>query len=428
VILVIAFAVRMTVLYEMKHNARTPILTNAPYGYETGAIAASIARGKGFSSPLGVPSGPTAWLTPVYPYLLAGIFKVYGVYTYQSQLIILTINCLFSALTCVPIFFAGRKLGGVAAGAIAAWVWAFYVEAILTPVQWIWDTSLAALVCACIVWATLEIRDSRKTWHWIGYGALWAFGLMVNAAIASVAPFVLLWLAWPLWKERKNRALLRLPIYAALVIAAGCTPWTVRNLVVMHKLIPLRSNFGLELWLGNNSQVPDTWAGWLHPSDSLEQRKDFLQLGEIEYIHERQNDALSFMKTHPVDTARFFWRRFVENWTTTWDPIQDIWGALPWYERMAFVSNLVCVLAGLGGVLLLFREKNPFALPIAFFPLIFPIVYYVTHPSRRYRHPIDPVLILLTAVAAVHLAQRKMASEKLAPAREALRADLTSQV
>lgn len=411
VIVVIAFALRMVWFYEAKHNLPAPIKTVVPFGYETGAIAASIAQGHGYSSPLGVPSGPTAWLTPVYPYLLAGIFKVYGVYSYTSQLAIITLNCFFSALTCVPIYFAGRKLSGVAAGAIAAWIWAAYGQAILTPVLWVWDTSLAALCCACIVWATLEIRDSRRVLDWVLYGALWGFSLMVNASLASVAPFVLLWLVWPL---RKDWRAARLPVYAGLVIVAACTPWTVRNVVVMHKLIPLRSNFGLELWLGNNAQVPDTWAGWLHPSDSLEQRKEFLRLGEVEYIRERENDAIAFMKTHPVDTARFFWRRFVENWTTTWDPVTDVWGGLPWYERVALASNLVCVLAGLGGALLLFREKNPFALPIALFPLIYPIVYYVTHPSRRYRHPIDPVLILLTAVVMAWPMRQRVASEEMA--------------
>ena len=37
--------------------------------------------------------------------------------------------------------------------------------------------------------------------------------------------------------------------------------------------------------------------------------------------------------------------------------------------------------------------------PLAVFPLIFPCLYYVTHADLRYRHPIDPVVCLLTAVA-----------------------------
>jgi hypothetical protein len=50
------------------------------------------------------------------------------------------------------------------------------------------------------------------------------------------------------------------------------------------------------------------------------------------------------------------------------------------------------------GVVLLFVRRNPFAFPLAAFPVVFPVLYYVTHASLRYRHPIDPALVLLTAV------------------------------
>lgn len=433
VIIVVAFGIRLGFFYSGQRGALIPVISNPPYGYETGAIAASIAMGHGFSSPLGlkIPSGPTAWLTPVYPYLLAGIFKLYGVYTYASMCIIITINCMFSALTCIPIYFAARRISGPVAAALAAWMWALYMQAIITPIQWIWDTSLAALLCACILWATLEVRHSRRALHWIGYGALWALGLMVNASLAAVTPFALLWLALQLRQQprayearehaspapdshepdpprlgqlatlRSSHAF-RLPALALLAIIIGCIPWTARNAIVFHKFIPFRSNFGLELWLGNNPAVPDTWAGWLHPSDDLTQRAEFLKLGEIAYMREKQHQALQFMISHPRDVSRFFWRRFVENWTTTWDPIQDVWNALGWQERTALASNMFVVLAGLIGALLLFRSKNEFAWPITLFPLLYPIVYYVTHPSRRYRHPIDPILIILTAAAVTY--------------------------
>jgi hypothetical protein len=32
------------------------------------------------------------------------------------------------------------------------------------------------------------------------------------------------------------------------------------------------------------------------------------------------------------------------------------------------------------------------------FPFIFPCLYYVTHADLRYRHPIDPIVLLLTAI------------------------------
>jgi hypothetical protein len=41
------------------------------------------------------------------------------------------------------------------------------------------------------------------------------------------------------------------------------------------------------------------------------------------------------------------------------------------------------------------------------FPVIFPWIYYATEPYLRYRQPVDPILMLLTAVAIDALLHRK---------------------
>src|ERR1700690_4284378 len=74
------------------------------FGWEMGRIGRSIALGQGFSSPYEGHTGPTAWEPPLYPFLIAGVFKVFGIYTVASALVLLSVNSLFSALTCIPIF------------------------------------------------------------------------------------------------------------------------------------------------------------------------------------------------------------------------------------------------------------------------------------------------------------------------------------
>src|SRR5262249_26297171 len=61
-------------------------------------------------------------------------------------------------------------------------------------------------------------------------------------------------------------------------------------------------------------------------------------------------------------------------------------------------------ISALIGIVVLIR-RSMYALPIASYPLVFPFLYYVTHTSLRYRHPIDPVVLLLTAIAAQAVAQ-----------------------
>src|ERR1700719_3494061 len=44
---------------------------NFGFGWETGRIGAAIASGHGFSNPFGPQTGPTAWESPLYPYMTA---------------------------------------------------------------------------------------------------------------------------------------------------------------------------------------------------------------------------------------------------------------------------------------------------------------------------------------------------------------------
>src|SRR5882724_8020328 len=99
-IILVAFLLRLAVIV-LGHTYRiTPRRDHFQFGWEMGRIARSIALGQGFSSPTDFSTGPTAWAPPLYPYLLAGIFKVLGVYSSGSAAVILAINSIFSALTC----------------------------------------------------------------------------------------------------------------------------------------------------------------------------------------------------------------------------------------------------------------------------------------------------------------------------------------
>src|SRR5277367_2433157 len=97
---------------------------NFSFGWEMGRIAASIASGHGFSSPFGPATGPTAWEPPLYPYLSAGVFSVFGIYSKASAFVLLSLNSIFSALTCIPIFLIARRVFSEKVAVGSAWTWA----------------------------------------------------------------------------------------------------------------------------------------------------------------------------------------------------------------------------------------------------------------------------------------------------------------
>jgi len=396
-IVVVAFLFRIALFYAQQMGSPLPRGNPAPFGYEAGRVAASIATGKGFSSPLPVDSGPTAWFTPVYPYLLAGVFKLFGVFSYASALVVVALNCAFSAMTCWPVFYISRRLFGPGVAAGSAWLWAFLPTAVGFPIEWIWDTSLSALMLALIVLATLQVTQTTRLLPWIGYGLLWALGILTNAALVSLLPFLLGWAVFRLRPRAPNW--IKLAGAASLACLLTMFPWFVRNYRVFGQVVLFRSNFGLEFWLGNNEQVPDSWAPDLHPNDNPVEREKYRRMGEIPYMAEKQRLAIQFIKTHPRDFLRFCFHRFMNNWTGTWDPVTDMLPNLPWWDRLLVLSNCLFSILAFVGLLFASRSRSEGAFPLAAVLLIFPIIYYISHPSLRYRHPIDPVMTVLVVFA-----------------------------
>src|SRR5690348_9082660 len=97
---------------------------NFSFGFEMGRIRRAITAGQGFADPFEGHTGPTAWEPPLYPFLIAGVFKLTGVYTHASALILLSANSLFSALTCIPIFLIAKRCFSDKVAVWTAWLWA----------------------------------------------------------------------------------------------------------------------------------------------------------------------------------------------------------------------------------------------------------------------------------------------------------------
>ncbi|HVW84280.1 MAG TPA: glycosyltransferase family 39 protein [Bryobacteraceae bacterium] len=377
--------------YVSSHPARA--LATIPFLFEPGNIAYSLATGHGFASPFRVDTGPTAWMTPVYPLLLAGIFRLFGTYTIQAFLAAIGLNILFSTATCVPLWFAGKRLGAPVAAPL---LWALFPNAILLPYESLWDASLSALLAATILWATLAVAESDRLRDWIGCGLLWGLALMTNAALVALLPFQL---GWAAWRHRRAK-----PLVAAAAIVLCCLPWTIRNYRVFHAFVPLRSVAGLALWLGNNDDAGTLTPGRLHPISNQAERDKYVAMGEIDYMREKQSLAVHYLFTHPATEARLIAERFVAIWSGgSAHLIRDFRNARTVRFYVVVLCNLIAALGALTGIVLLWREHSPYAFPLTAFPLIFPLAYYLTLAPPRYRHPIDPALLLLTAIAITHL-------------------------
>ena len=401
----VALALRLGFAWDQERKIPPDVLAPASFAQETGSIAYALASDRGFSSPFRKETGPTAWLTPVYPLLVAGIFKIFGIFTRTSFFAVVFCNALFSSGACVAIYHAGRRVAGLGAASAAALLWAIFPNAVMVPFEWVWDTSLSALLATLLLWATLELSESARWRDWCAYGLLWGFTLMTNPSLGSLLPCLLGWAAY----RARDKAILhslKPPLAAAAIAILCCIPWTVRNYVVFHRLVPLRSNFPLELYIGNNENYAT--RQFVYPPKVTKERElqRYLRIGEVPFMDEEKRKALQFIRTHPGMEVWLTGQRFVAFWTGLSNPWESFRATESLLVRVLLICNTVGGIGALLGMVVLFWKRNPYAFPLAAYPVVFPCLYYITHTNLRYRHPIDPIVLLLFAIAVGSLLKR----------------------
>src|SRR5262249_27936243 len=143
-----------------------------------------------------------------------------------------------------------------------------------------------------------------------------------------------------------------------------------------------------------------------------EETRRYAQLGETGYLDEKARLARSFIQDNPGLFRRLVGRRIVQTWLGTEHPYDDFRRTDSSLARTVFVVNLLLSAGTLAGISLLAWKRPAPTVPLIVFPLLYPVIYYVTHTSLRYRHPIDPLLVLLTVYAAAEAIRALPASAR----------------
>ncbi|MGA2000715.1 MAG: glycosyltransferase family 39 protein [Terriglobales bacterium] len=408
------FAVRVAVMLATRAYLFPPVapITEPEkqgwyFGYEIGRVARSIAEGRGFGSPFHGNTGPTAWLAPLYPYMVAGVFRVFGIYTQTSGIALLTLNSLFAALTAIPIYFIAERVLGARIARWSAWMWALAPVFYWTAVRWAWETSLSTLLLMLVLLLTLRLED--LDWPaWFAWGLLWGAIALTNPSLLSMAPFALAWTCARGWNRR--RACVGNAILAVAVALVTITPWLVRNRQTFGQWTFVRDNFGAELRFGNGEQARGIWMGWTDPPLNDSELARYRRMGELPYIAAKQKEAIAFIRTRPEFFLNLSVRRFLLFWCgVPKDYSEDITprDVLPQWPDVALATLAFIGFAGL------LRRRKVEACFFAPALLVYPVVYYITFPDARYRHPIEPLMLMLAVyTVGLSLQTRAQASQK----------------
>jgi hypothetical protein len=334
------------------------------------AIALSIHDGHGFSSPFSFPSGPTAFLTPGYPYLIAAFIRVLGT-SGSTAVAIVGFQILLSVLNVALAMFIARRHFGIRSANLAGLICSLMEPMLLAPLH-IWDTCISTLLLTTAVFFA-PLLSKRADFAMAGAGC--ALAALINP---SLLPALIAVFAWSAWRSRI------FPWLGILSFLLVFSPWPIRNAVRMHAFIPLRSNAGYELWLGNHPGTNGDSPANAGPAYHRDARQLFLAQGEIAYMRQKSELAAAWIAQNPGEFGRLTLLRSIRFWAGT--------------SKTPVPVTIPLVIAGVVGLASLWRWKSLFtffALPL----LIYPLPYYITHADARYQFILDPLLAILAGYA-----------------------------
>lgn len=387
IILLIGLAMRLVVLWTVTRNYPPTWLFTR--GMEMGWLAKSLLDGHGLSSPFGAPTGPSAFVAPGYPLLIAGVFRLFGSYSLASAIFVICVQIALNLITIWLMMNVARTLFDQRVAVVAGLVWACSPPLIWMPTIF-WDTSIAICLMVGLLALVLRLRGRTTAWSWVLLGAYAAMIAFINPAMLLLLAAMIGWLAWQRRKVQPWGV-----VVAALTFCIVFSPWPIRNAKVFHAFIPLRTTVGYELWMGNRHGATGYLEESLFPAFNADELNDYRARGELGYTAHKSELAKRYILTHPRSFAHLTALRVMRYWTGT-----GAKGGSPIFA----VHAVLTFGFGLIGLWKMYRRRQfdlviLFALPL----LLFPIPYYITHAEFRYRLALDPLLTLLAAYAVVTL-------------------------
>jgi hypothetical protein len=405
-IFVVAVAVRLLYLFTSQpyHDARAGEMERA---------AQTLARQGILGDVYGPGTGPSAHVAPLYAVGLAAVYSVCGTDGPSGRLTqdLLALLASSGGIALLPL--VARKAGlDSAPGFLAAALLAVLPLNLSLETSGAWEQPYAVLALLALLLAFVALR--RREWR-SGRLVLVTGFLLGGSALLSPALLPaggLMFLAELAAQPGARARVLRAGLVMAGVCVLVLTPWTVRNYAVLGGLVPLRSNFGLELALGNHPGAngktyetspadPDCYLYRHHPFADRAERTRLVGMGELPYMREQGLTARRWIEDHPAGFAaltaervRLFWFPPSEMWTRPSLPVPLLVGVFGLLGAGTF--------CGLGWLAL---RRHPSAGLLAAAVLGTPAVYMVTHVDLRYRYPLFGLSALLTCAAAVRAGQ-----------------------
>jgi 4-amino-4-deoxy-L-arabinose transferase-like glycosyltransferase len=323
---------------------------------------------------------------PLYPYFLAGVYALAGSFTAAKLA-----QVVLAALLVPAVGRLGARAFGPAAGLLAAAFTAFYPELVWFSFHF-WVESLFLVLLFWGFERLVAAEQEGSAPAALAAGLLWGLAILTRETALYFLPVASLFLAL---SRRRPGALGRASLFAAVSLLT-VAPWTWRNWVEFHALVPVSTAGGQNLFQGNTDLPRDETYRLVDAVEGRIEQYRFARRRGLEAIEARQPWWI-FEKLH--EQMPMFW----EAHSMALIHVQrKAYGEV---SRPAALALAVVMLAPYLAALALFvlglaaLEPTPVRLLLLAFLGYYNLIHVVTHGFNRYRLPVMPIVFLLGAAA-----------------------------
>jgi hypothetical protein len=384
--------------------AQVSIAWHQHLGGEYFNIAQALLDGRGFADPFGEATGPTAWMPPLYPSLLALFLWVTGSRLLVSG-VVLTLTHASLATIGTTVYAMARNLARatppiyVAAFSVV-WIAAFNIWFLLIT-QDIWLTALAVNAMLFVIYRRVVVGET-KAWVWTLVG-----GLVLFLSPALAAP----WLVLTGYFAVTDRQWRKWGKVLAVVALIG-VPWAVRNTLTFHKFIPVKSNLAYDAYAANvldDDGIYDSKHLMLHPYTNARTRFEYANLGEVGFDEHYRQLMSDFMKRHRGVVFQKVANRAIAAAVYYRSIAQDETGRMLYFTRAVYVLPLLSFV-----LLALFSKRHrKLADACCLFCATYLAPYVAVAFYVRYWLALTPIFILVVFLAIDTVAERLRRSTSL---------------
>ncbi len=353
-------------------------------------IAQNIVNGNGYREVIGgdVKDDPAVVRAgPVYEYVLAGIYKVFG-HGYAMVWIIQALMHSLSALliygTCLLIFAGTNKkiIGLLAAGVIG-----FYPDLIEISAMLMTETLYIFLLCLSIYLFFLYVKNNKLT-TLAALSLVFGLTTLTRPPAAFLLPVVVFYF---LQKKQFVRTLIFI-----VLIASVLAPWAIRNHYAYGKLMPFGAGGAYNFWIGNHVGA----SGEQEPGPELTEY--FNNYTVIESYDESMRQFKNFVLNSPEEFSKLTLLR-VNKYFSILRPM-GFWFYNSGLKQALFVVSsatfsFFVLIFGTAGILsfLKQKEKSQEIKYLLAFTIATPLIIFLTVVETRYRFQIYPFLAIFVA-------------------------------